>query len=199
MLERARGFFGPRSLAFCLWTAPDDEDLIAAAEADGFGRVGDVPVMVASQRVVLPDTPNDVELRRIGNDDGTLTAELAAMADVTYAATGTPAGTIAAQLTPAFFAHPAVHTVVALIGGEVAAAAMTVTANGSASVHFVATAAAHQRRGLAALVTAAVTDDAFDAGAAQVSLQASDEGYRVYERLGFEDLGRYSFWLGFVS
>lgn len=196
VVERSRTFFGARSLAFCLWTAPADVDLIAAAEADGFLKVGDVPVMVAARPVIVPDTLTDLELRLLGNDDTELAAALAIMADAAYAGVDQPEGTIAGQLTPAFFAHEAVHTTVALIGSEVAAAAMTVTANGSASVHFVATAIAQQRRGLAELVTATVTNHAFDDGAPQVSLQASDQGYRIYERLGFEDVGSYSFWLG---
>ncbi len=212
VIERAVEFFGARSLAFCVWTAPTgDDDLIAAVQAAGFGRAGDAPVMVTTQRCVVPEIVDGIELRRLTDADQELARAFADVADVAFAEGGQPAGTISDQLTPAFFSHPDVHAVVAIERSgstgstetagiaEVVAGAMSVGAAGSVSVHFVATAAEHRRRGLGALVTAVVTNDALDRGAPQVSLQASDLGRSVYAELGFADIGRATFWFGVAN
>ena len=196
VIERALEFFGARSLAFCVWTAPGEDDLIAAANGAGFGHAGDAPVMVTTRPCAVPDAASGIELRRLGDDDHELSMAFASVADAAFAEYGQPEGTISDQLTPAFFAHPDVRATVALVGSEVVAGAMSVAAAGSVSVHFVATAAGHRREGLGALVTAVVTNEAFERGSPQVSLQASEMGHSVYADLGYAEIGRASFWFG---
>jgi len=66
----------------------------------------------------------------------------------------------------------------------------------SGGVFYVATPPSAARRGAATAVTAWLTAKVFSAGATQVTLQASDQGRAVYERLGFREqvaLRRFTF------
>jgi len=56
------------------------------------------------------------------------------------------------------------------------------------SIQYVATEAAHRRRGLASQLLRALLSAARDAGIRSATLQASPDGLSVYERLGFRHL-----------
>ncbi|GEM_PF-1406004 len=60
-----------------------------------------------------------------------------------------------------------------------------------AGVYNVCTLEAFRRRGLGTAVTRAALGHAGQAGCRHAVLQASGEGYRVYARLGFRDVGRF--------
>jgi predicted GNAT family acetyltransferase len=63
--------------------------------------------------------------------------------------------------------------------------------HGIGGVYWVGTVPAARSRGLAAAVTRAVGNLAFDAGARVVVLQASVMGEPVYRRLGYVEVTRY--------
>jgi len=62
---------------------------------------------------------------------------------------------------------------------------LTVRVEEDVSVQYVATDARFRRRGLAAQVVGAALADARDDGVRTATLQASPDGFGVYERLGF--------------
>ncbi|MFF7751614.1 GNAT family N-acetyltransferase [Streptomyces sp. NPDC007971] len=75
-------------------------------------------------------------------------------------------------------------------GGCAGAALCSAPAEGTAELAGVGTRPAHRGRGIAAAVTAALAEAAFESGALSVWLEYSGEGsHRVYERVGFRPGG----------
>lgn len=61
----------------------------------------------------------------------------------------------------------------------------------TAGIYYVATPPEHHGRGAAVAVTTWLVDHLLVAGAEQVSLQASEDGFPIYDRLGFDSDGSY--------
>ncbi|MDA0165295.1 GNAT family N-acetyltransferase [Solirubrobacter ginsenosidimutans] len=80
---------------------------------------------------------------------------------------------------------PRVHTHGVRVDGEWACVALTLRLGDDVSVQYVATGAAYRRQGLAAWVVGAALAEASADGMRTATLQASPDGYGVYERLGF--------------
>jgi len=80
---------------------------------------------------------------------------------------------------------PRVRTHGLRVGDAWACVALTLRVGDDASVQYVATEAAHRRRGLASRLLLAVLHAARAEGVATATLQASPDGLPVYERLGF--------------
>jgi GNAT superfamily N-acetyltransferase len=80
---------------------------------------------------------------------------------------------------------PRVHTHGVRVDGDWACVVLTLRLGDDVSVQYVATGTAYRRRGLAARVVAAALAEARSDGARTATLQASPDGYGVYERLGF--------------
>ena len=80
---------------------------------------------------------------------------------------------------------PRVRTHGVRVEGAWACVALTLRCGDDVSVQYVATDAAYRRRGLAAWVVGAALAAAQAGGAHTATLQASPDGYGVYERLGF--------------
>ncbi|HEY5661574.1 MAG TPA: GNAT family N-acetyltransferase [Gaiellaceae bacterium] len=81
-----------------------------------------------------------------------------------------------------------VRVYLARTGDDVVATAIGYTIGDAVGIFNVATPAAHRGRGYGAAVTAAAVRDGFDAGAELAWLQASELGFSVYRRLGFEQV-----------
>jgi ribosomal protein S18 acetylase RimI-like enzyme len=80
------------------------------------------------------------------------------------------------------------------LNGRPAAVALALHHGEDCGVSFVATVPAARRRGLATNVMQAAMIDAQERGCTTVSLQATDVGERLYERLGFHKLGPMELW-----
>lgn len=78
-----------------------------------------------------------------------------------------------------------VHTHGVRVDGEWACVALTLRVDDDVSVQYVATEARFRRRGLAARVLSGALTEARADGLRTATLQASPDGYGVYERLGF--------------
>jgi ribosomal protein S18 acetylase RimI-like enzyme len=85
----------------------------------------------------------------------------------------------------AALADPRVRTHGVRVGGEWACVALTLRLGDDVSVQYVATEPAFRRQGLAARVVTAALAEARAEGLRTATLQASPDGYGVYERLGF--------------
>lgn len=80
-------------------------------------------------------------------------------------------------------------------GNAVTTAISVPTADSSVSIGDVATLRAHRGHGYGAAITAHVMRDGFDDGATWAWLQSSEEGYGVYERLGFRTVHTWALWV----
>jgi hypothetical protein len=193
VLERANAFFAARQRGYSVsassWQGVDD-DLMALCRERGYLDVADSPEMVVRAPVQMPEPPPGVELRWIDDEAG---VDRAAGVNVeAYGSLGLPKDVIPASfLDRAAMLAPHLHTVLALLDGEPVATAQTMLSHGVAGVYWVGTVERARGRGLAELVTAAVTNRGFELGSPINSLQASKMGEPVYRRMGYEELYRY--------
>jgi hypothetical protein len=171
----------------------EDDDLGAACEAAGlsvFGAGG--PQMVCRSRLEDVAPQSGVEVRTVAS-----VADVHDFVDVNaqaYATYGMPpeVGPDVVSRPERLLAAPNVVSVVAYLDGKPAAAAQTLLSHGIAGVYWVGTVEAARGRGLGEAVTRAVTNAAFDLGAAANSLQASPMGEPIYRRMGYEEIYRYT-------
>lgn len=191
VLGVADPFFAARGRGYSVMVdvGPGDDDLVAAATDAGHVRVTDSPEMVVRAPIEPRPAPADVELRWV--DDLAGVADFFTVGAAAYTSIGLPAHVATDALRdPARFLAPNIHAVVASIGGAPVAAALTLLSHGIAGVYWVATVEAVRGRGLADLVTRAVTNRGFELGAPVNTLQASPMGEAIYRRMGYEEIGR---------
>lgn len=86
--------------------------------------------------------------------------------------------------------HSVFHLLIACLDGESMAVAMALDHNGDFGIYNVATLTQARRQGLATALISLHLHNAFARGCRTASLQSSAMGERVYEAVGFRDLGR---------
>lgn len=184
--ERGRGW----SLGTTSW-ADGDLDLIDAAARRGLVTTTDMAAMVCTDR--LPDAiaSDGIELRQLV--DPRDAAAFVSMSDRAYTSLGLPQGVLTAMSPPPLRTEPPhLVTVGAFRGDDLVSGAQVALSHGIAGVYCVGTAETARGQGLAELVTRAVTNIGFDAGAPLVTLQASPMGDPIYRRMGYRELYRYA-------
>ncbi len=209
-----RSFFGGHGAPYTWWLGPlsgagdgaeQGEDIPAALAAHGFA-VGEVetgmylPLADAEPDAAPPVPGLDIRPAR----DATGVADFAAVLAANWSPPDGEVLRFYRRAAPALYAPecPATLLVAYLDGQPAAAAEVYRTASGSspagdatrldvAGVYNVCTLEAFRRRGLGAAVTRAALLHARRAGCRHAVLQASGDGYRVYARLGFRDVGRF--------
>jgi ribosomal protein S18 acetylase RimI-like enzyme len=96
----------------------------------------------------------------------------------------------------AAFSHPSglfdgsVRGFIAYLDGKPASIALTVLSGQSAGVCWVGTVPRARGKGLGELCTRLATNAGFECGARIVTLQASEQGYPIYARMGFREYDR---------
>lgn len=175
-----------------------DADLAAAASAAGLVDLHGTPTMVRRSPLRPARASDGIELRwlREGGDPD----HFVTVADQAFRRLGMTAGAIeemcadrGALLEPhldAVLAHDSTT-------GEPLACAQLLS-HGIAGIFYVGALEHARGRGLGELVTRAVTNRAFERGAAFTSLQATEMGHPVYRRMGYEDVGRYASFVRFA-
>lgn len=194
--ERAAEFYGRMGRGFCIKVRDtgQDDDLRAACASAGMQAFGEaVPEMLCRHR--LPDLapPEGITLRRVDDEAGL--RSFTVVNGQAYHTYGLPPEALddLVDRPAALLQDPRAHMVVAeRNGGEPLATAMVYESDGVAGVQWVGTVPSARGLGLGALVTAWVTNLAFDRGASSVNLQASPMGEPVYLRLGFQPIFHYS-------
>lgn len=193
VIDTADAWFGERgrgwSLGVSSWAGGDD-DLVAAAHERGLAPLTDMPGMVCDERLDDAVAPEGVELRVLAGEHDE--AAFIEMIDRAYTSLGLPEGVLAAMApAPGRIAPGHEVTVGAFEGDVLMSGAQVLFSHGIAGVYAVGTAEAARGRGLAELVTRAVTNIGFDSGAPVVTLQASSMGEPIYRRMGYRELYRY--------
>ena len=179
--------------ASLLTSKAHDADIEAAAERAGWQAVVQLPVMLADAPV--GERPvDDVSLGWVDpeRDVGAFREVLANG----FAEDDDERGMVRALFGPSTsLAPPGLRAVLARVDGEVVGAGAAYLFGETAVVGWITVLESHRRRGIGTRITAALTDAAFDEGATVVALQASPMGAPVYERMGFQVVGRDIFWL----
>lgn len=192
LLERAQDFFGAQGRGFSLWVrdgAPEDQDLIAAAEAAGLNQVFSMPEMVLERRAEESDLPDGVELRRLSGADEA--ADYWRVATAAYASLGFPPEVFAFYEDGSGLLAGNVAAFLAYGDGEPVSIAMTILSHGVAGIYWVGSVERARGQGLGRALTAAAVNAGYDLGAEFASLQASPMGESVYLAMGFETICSY--------
>jgi hypothetical protein len=151
---------------------------------------GDVPLMVVEEagRLSAVQRLGDLTIRELDPGDAAIQAELAALGF------GIPRDVFDKLATPAILQLPSVRCYVGYAGGVAVTTGMGTTIGPFVGIFNIATPAGHRRNGYGAAITARAVADGFAHGARWALLQASAEGYGVYERLGFTTLEYWDSW-----
>jgi GNAT superfamily N-acetyltransferase len=192
LLQRARAFFGKQGRGFSLWArdgAPEDRDLIAAAEVTDLKEVFAMPEMVLQQRAKERPLPEGIELRRLSSADNA--QDYWRVATAAYASIGFPPEIFAFYEAHDGLLADNVAAFLAYADGEPVSIAMTIVSHGIAGIYWVGSLEQARGKGLGRAVTAAATNAGFDLGAEAASLQASPMGESLYAAMGFETICSY--------
>lgn len=149
----------------------------------------DTPLMVATEAVKAPPV-DGLSLRAISPDEAEVHGGVAAPVF------GIPPEMWVQFVNDDTFARSEIRGYVGEVDGTAVTTAITVTVDDVVGIFNVATSSAHRGLGYGGAVTALATNEGFHSGASLAWLQASDMGYPVYERIGFETV---EWWPGWVS
>ena len=119
-------------------------------------------------------------------------AAFVAMNDAAYTSLGMPPGVFSAVQCAPVRSTPDTITVGAFDNEELVSGAQVTFSHGIAGVYGVGTALHARGRGLAELVTRAVTNIGFDGGMPYVTLLATSMGEPIYWKLGYRELYRFA-------
>jgi hypothetical protein len=194
VVARADAWFGERRRGYTLSVndrpGNDDTDLRRAGEAAGLLDLVQAPAMFRRAPIEPSSLVPGPELRWVTDRSGL--ADFIAVNEAAYATLGLPLGEIPVAITDVDrFTEPHIGSVVAYLDGVPSAAAQLLLSHGIGGVYWVGTVESARGKGLGEVVTRAVTNRAFELGAAAVTLQASSMGEPIYARLGYETLYRY--------
>jgi GNAT superfamily N-acetyltransferase len=182
-LDRVRAVFADVGSAYVVWAESTDDELLAAsATAGGVADGTDTPAMTVTGHVLRPpgldvrpiDGAADRETFVRLCEDGYGMAGLAWMLD-----------------SQGCLDAPGTIWAIASADGVDLSVACGFDDGSTGGIYYVATPPEHRGRGAASAVTAWLTNRLLDHGAAQVTLQASEAGRPVYERLGFATPGTF--------
>jgi ribosomal protein S18 acetylase RimI-like enzyme len=197
LIARADSFFGARKRGYAVMVrdTATDADLRRACETAGLAVFGEPSPEMICTAPVASAPPEGIEIRHITTTQGV--ADFATVTGAAYVTYGMPVETAAELLSlpHRLLEAPHVVAVVAYDAERPVAAAMTLLSHGVAGIYWVGTVENARRSGLGRAVTAAVTNAAFDRGAAAVTLQASVMGAPVYRSMGYTTIYHYQDWV----
>lgn len=192
-IARASEFFTARDRGFSVWVRvdqPEDEDLAAAAEANGFQAVFEMPEMVLRGVGLAPQpVPAGAELRKLRAESEA--PDFWAVAKEAYATNGFPPEVFAGYTNHAGLLAENVAAFTAYLDGEPVSIAMTIASDEVAGIYWVGSRESARGLGLGRAVTVAATNAGFALGAKIASLQASPMGRPIYAKLGYETVYDY--------
>jgi ribosomal protein S18 acetylase RimI-like enzyme len=187
--------FRSTSRPFTWWVGPADRpaDLGRALLEEGFRATGTEPGMALNleRLTAVPETPREFHIERARTEAsvrkfGELIASLAYPLDHTVAA-------FYARSAPAVLdPESPVWLYVGYLGDEPVATAELTVGGGIVGLYNITTAAAHRKKGIGTAMTVRPLRDARESGYPAAVLQASEEGFPIYSRIGFEVTGSFT-------
>lgn len=162
-----------------------DEAIVAA----GAGRSGGLPLMTLDlEGTSETAVPQRIEIARVASDD-----HVRAHRETSALVFGTPPGVSEALSPPAALASDRCGYFLALAGEDVVGTSVSFVSGDVVGIFGVTTLAQHRGRGIGAALTQRAIDYGRDHGATLAFLQASEAGFSVYLRMGFEVIGHHRF------
>jgi hypothetical protein len=179
-------------LPHCLQFRPGATARLADfARRRGMAYSEDVPLMVVQDPSQLDaaQAVSGLVIRELSPEEAPLHAQVAA------ASFEVPLEVFLQLTTPEVLATPGVRCYLGEANGLPVTTGLGVKLGSSVAIFNVATPQEHRRRGYGAAVTARAVADGLAAGAQWSWLQASTDGYPVYERLGFRTIESWPCWI----
>jgi GNAT superfamily N-acetyltransferase len=165
-------------------------DVERAAAALGMVVGVSRPGMAATVSTLAPATPPPgVEISTLSLDD-----DLEELWDMQATVFGMRSDVVRAYLAPSLLRVPGIACFVARLDGRAVSSSLAIEIDESVGVFGVATLPDARGRGVGTAITAAAVDWARDR-ADLAWLQASEDGRRVYERIGFEVVSDWDVWV----
>lgn len=184
---RAIEFYAHQGVPFVLRTRREvGPDLPDAARRLGLEETNQLPLMVLAEIPPVPRLPEGLRVQKVTDDDG-----LADHRAVVASSFGVPDEAARQLFTHATIDMPGTEMFVGYLDAEPVATSLVSVTGEVAGVYNVATVEAWRGRGLGAALTWSAIGAGARRGASSASLQASDLGRPVYERMGFELVDRY--------
>jgi ribosomal protein S18 acetylase RimI-like enzyme len=182
-LAESRSFFDGLKRSFVLWVPSENDELLTEAVRHGGVRAPDhSPAMETRTRP--PWRPRGLRVRAA--DTSADFDVFGALAEAGYAAPG-----MAWLQAKHGYDAPGTTWAIVYDGSHAVGVACGYKFGETGGVYYVATPPEFRGRGVAAVATAWVANELFDAGAQVVTLQSSRAGFNVYERLGFQVYDHY--------
>lgn len=180
-LDRAARYFESSGLPYRVSVRADQADSCRRVSSErGFVERAPVPGMRLSPLPAIPEAPAGVEVRRVADAE-----TLADFQQTAFEGFGLPTAAAPLFITENFVALPDVALFVGYVDGQPACTAALVATAGVAGVYWVATREGLRGCGYGAAITWEAVRAGQDRGCGVASLQASDMGRPVYERMGF--------------
>jgi GNAT superfamily N-acetyltransferase len=184
ILRAATEYFGDRKLPFALRMHESISDAFSdAAPSYGLHAGARSPIMVLDPIPSSPPLPAGASVQRVED-----TAGLALHRSLAARGFGAPLELMETFLPDAIVEHDVLSAVVVRVDDEPASTAAlveTATTPGMAGIYNVATPEEFRRRGLGEAATWAALEIAAERGHTAATLQASEMGLPIYERMGF--------------
>lgn len=195
-LERVRSVlrhFRSNGRPFAWWVSPADrpKDLGAVLLSNGFATAGTEPGMAVDldgASFSADVSPGGLRIERARTE-----AQVREFAETLAALADPPDPTVVRfyrRASPVLL-HPdsPLWLYVGYLGGEAVASAELAVGGGIAGLYNICTRTGHRRKGIGTAMTIRPLLDAREAGLETAVLQASEEGFPIYSRLGFEVTG----------
>jgi len=164
-----------------------DEASEQAAEALGLRHTDAIPGMaLAPLPAAAAAPPAGLDIRAVSD-----AATFGLFADIIASTFDIDPEACRDVLTPPLLEAPSARWYLGYVDGVPVASSALITSGDVAGVHYVGTLASHRRRGFGEAMTRHAVDEGARAGCRSSTLQASEMGQPVYERMGFRTVTRY--------
>lgn len=196
-LDTCAGYFRQRSKRWSVWISDNVLDRDAARQVDticasqGLMRISTAPGMIAEQ---LKDPVRELpEIDCTPVDSPVLRQHFGSLTAVSF---DLPLSVVKAVYYPEQAWNGSYRGFVGSVKGRVVSIAAIVASTDTLGVYSLATSPESRRRGYGeALMRKAIQAERARTGLSRVVLQSTDAGHRLYQRMGFQPVSRFSVYL----
>jgi GNAT superfamily N-acetyltransferase len=188
-LERAFDRLDERGMPFLLRIREglDGASERAAVESLGLRYTDSIPGMALAPMPAQAATPPEgLDIRPVRD-----AATFGAFSDIIASTFDIDPSVCREVLTPKLVELVNAHWYLGYADGKPVAGSALITTDGVAGVHYVGTLASYRRRGFGEAMTRHAVDEGAKAGCRSSTLQASEMGQPIYERMGFRVVTSY--------
>ncbi len=186
-LGEATDFFASRGVPWLLWARPGvADDLVDLAEAAGMKRRSGPPQMILAPIRKAPAPPSELTVEIVTDEAG-----LEQHAEMLRLGFAMPREVTDRIIGPGILRVPDVAVFVGTVDAAPVSCSLLSVSGDTAGVYNVATPEAFRGRGYGEALTWAASAEGARRGCTHAALQASPDGYPIYSRMGFADLGPY--------